>query len=651
MSKLTCVRLAVAGVAVCLCAPALAQVGTSSTAPTQNLADPVGIPVAEPWYKKLRYELLVLSTARWQQDNGDLTEAGHSKWNPSGENFGDLVTTIGGSVGYERFLFAARFDTAFYFHKPVAAESASPLIQLDLQDRYVNQVRPEYIAFSYNGPDASVVLGDYYMTLGRGMVLSVRKVGDVGVDNKLTGARVTNRVKLPVGDLSLTEFAGWSNIKNYETGTGYYYPERPSDAADPDKRFYDALDFVTGGRAEYSLGKYMKVGAHAAQIASPEDELGERATVRGYGANVELPRPVKWASLYVEAARLTRDDSRLETPKNRQVGQALTDVNEEGWGLYSNANLYFGPATVLIEGKYYDNMFNVFPRGIRQPRRQVLNRLVEPPTAERPLTLLLANNTVYGGRMRVDYRVAPGWVPYLAGGLYRDNSFGRQSDGTAIDTVPPTNISAIYGGARVTQKWAEISVEGGYRTQRNHYSAERKQASDPDEAQRAKDLDGSTFRDDMHVMLDYRMPVWGPLSVEVALNYLLARQENATVDCRDVPAVAETDEEEREVDACNTRGADQVFVSLPDQWHEGRLALSVISSQGFSITGAYEFYTRQPTVYKQHYFSIGGQWKFMDGSIVRALYGGERAGLKCSGGVCRFFPGFEGGRIELEMRL
>lgn len=81
------------------------------------------------------------------------------------------------------------------------------------------------------------------------------------------------------------------------------------------------------------------------------------------------------------------------------------------------------------------------------------------------------------------------------------------------------------------------------------------------------------------------------------------------------------------------------------------MALSLKSSEGWGLTGAWEFYTLQPTIFDEHYFSIGGQWSFLEGSVVRALYGGERAGLKCSGGVCRFFPGFEGARLELELRL
>lgn len=633
---------ATASSSVAAAAPVKPQARPSApAAAVQNLASPVGIPV-EPstdWQDKLRYSFVLLSTARWQTDNGNITTLADNNWNPTGENFGDIVTTIGGSVGYEQWLLAARFDTAFYVHRPQPHPTASALVKSELQDRYINQVRPEYVALSYSGRSNSFTLGDYYMTLGRGMILSIRKVGDVGVDNKLFGARAESRVKVGGGELKLTEFGGWVNSKNYESGTGYYYPERPLDARDPNRRFYDAMDFVAGGRAEYRMGKYLKVGAHAARINSSDDELGDSQVVNGFGANVELPRPVKWLSFYAEVARLLRDDTRRATEDQ---------PTEEGWGLYTNTNLYFGDTTVLVEGKYYDNMFNVFPRGLRQPRRQVLNRLIEAPTAERPQTLLLANNTVYGGRVRVDHRALPGLVPYLATGLYRDNSFGREADGTVIETSPPTSIVAVYGGGRLTKSWAEIMLEVGYRTQRNQFREDRKQASAnvaEDVALLSRDLDGSIFRDDLHVTFDWRQPVWGPISLELSVNYLNAKQESARVDCRLPQLSPETAEK------CDARPADKSFVAIPESWHEGRVALSVIAKQGWSLTGAWEFYTRQPTQYKENYFSVGGQYEFMKGGIVRALYGGERAGLKCSGGVCRFFPGFEGGRIELNMRL
>ncbi len=637
-------------------APAFAQTTTSTPAltskVTQNLANPRGIPVEPPssWRDKLRYEFLILSTARWQQDNGDLTElyfpgttTVNRRWNPSGENFGALATTIGGSVGYERWLFALRLDSAYYLYEPEAHPNSSSLVKGELQERYINQLRPEYLALSYNGRGSSYVLGDYYMTLGRGMILSIRKVGDVGVDNKLSGAKAVTRTKFLGGQLTFTEFFGWTNIKNYEAGTEYYYPEQVKDREGKIDEFYDAFDFIAGGRMEYRFGKYLKVGAHGVKIVSPEDETGANAVVNGFGANIELPRPVKWLSMYAEVARLLRDDSTRLT---------ADEPTEKGWGAYMNTNLYFGKTTILVEGKYYDNMFRVYPRGIRQPSRQVLNRIVEPPTAERPGTLLLANSTVYGGRARADYRVSPAFVPYIAGGLYRDRSFGRETDGSVIASSPPHGIYAVYGGARINKPWSELSVEIGHRSQSNQYTDDQKAgvSVDKEVALQRTDLDGSLFREDTHLTLDWRVPLYSAFSVELVVNYLRAKQESASLDCR-VELAAGDEDAEAKTQACADRAEGTSYVALPERWHEGRVALSVLNKDGWSLTGAWEFYTRQPQQFKQHYFSVAGQYEFMKGGVVRALYGGERAGLKCSGGVCRFFPGFEGGRVELTMRL
>lgn len=589
---------------------------------------------APPWWSKLRYSFVLLTTARWQFDNGDRTKPFfdpdndgqpdiNGNWNPSGEDFGDLTTTIGGSIGYGRWLLAARFDAALYAHRPVAAPDASALIERDLRDRYARLFRAEYVALSYTDKDFDTTLGDYYMTLGRGMILSIRKSGDVGVDNKLRGAKVAGRF----GGVRLLGFGGFVNGKNYEAGTGYYYPERQQDA-DPEGRPYEANDLVLGGRLAYRRSRYFEVGAHAAYIRSPEDADGDSADVIGVAGSLELPRPVKWLSVYLEGAGLRRTDSRLAE-------------DETGWGIYGNANLYLGPVTVLMEGKMYDNMFNVFPRGIRQPRRQVINRYVEPPTAERPLTILLANNTVTGGRLRVDWRVTRGVIPYVAGGRYRDDSFGRDPLGVDLEGVPPTDISAVYGGIRWQRGASEVVLEVGYRGQANDFD-EREPGLDPRERARRTDLDGSTFRDDLHLLVDYAQRLFGPVSVELVVNGTRASQGIGAADCglaTDLPA------------ECVGREPGVRFVAINDDWYEGRLALSLKSTDGFGLTGAWEFYTRQPDCFDQHYFSIGGQWTFADGCTLRALYGGERAGLKCSGGVCRFFPGFEGGRLELSLNL
>jgi hypothetical protein len=531
---------------------------------------PEGAAVAEAPaddHARLQYDFLLLSTARWQLDNGNRTQPGDQRYDPTGENFGDLVTTIGGSVTYRELIAAVRFDTALFLRPPVAGPGASTLIQRELTNRYQDLFRLEYLSATYADKDVELTLGDYYVTLGRGMVLAIRKVGDLGIDNKLRGAEGKARL----GAASVQGFAGLLNIKNVEQGTGFAYRE--------------AGDLVAGGRVEVSGGRFAKVGAHAALVRAPTDD-DFRSEVRGYGVTLELPRPVKWASFYGEVALLER--------KQREDDQA---TGEEGKGAYGNLNLYFGPATFLIEGKAYDNLFNVLPRALPRSgepgdlvdwERMSINRLTEPPTAERPLTLLLSNQTVRGGRVRFDYAVTPRFVPYLSLGRYRDTR-----------TVA-SDITAAFGGARLRWHGGEAMGESGYRGQF---------VDDP-----GNPADGTLVRSDTHLLADVSQKLFGPYSLEVFFSGLRVGQEKF-------------------------------------HWFEGRASLALRSTARWSAFVAYEFYTAAPAVYDPHYISAGGQWEFLPGSFLRALYGGERAGLKCVGGVCRFFPGFEGGRLELAMQL
>ena len=45
------------------------------------------------------------------------------------------------------------------------------------------------------------------------------------------------------------------------------------------------------------------------------------------------------------------------------------------------------------------------------------------------------------------------------------------------------------------------------------------------------------------------------------------------------------------------------------------------------------------------------QWKPDSASFVRLFVGRSKGGLKCSGGVCRIFPDFEGVKLETTLRF
>ena len=201
--------------------------------------------------RSVRSEFTLRTTGRWQLDNGDRTQLGDRLFNPSGENFGDLVSTIGGKVTYGEVQGTLRVDAAGYVHRPVPAASASQLIRNELADRYVNTVQIEYVSVQYASRRASLTLGDYYATLGRGLILAVRKVDGVGVDNKLRGGEG----RLRLGPLSLHGFGGVLNVKNFEQGTGYAFE-------DPNDLIAGGAGGVSGDQVSPARGS---CGVHAAE--------------------------------------------------------------------------------------------------------------------------------------------------------------------------------------------------------------------------------------------------------------------------------------------------------------------------------------------------------------------------------------------------
>jgi hypothetical protein len=45
------------------------------------------------------------------------------------------------------------------------------------------------------------------------------------------------------------------------------------------------------------------------------------------------------------------------------------------------------------------------------------------------------------------------------------------------------------------------------------------------------------------------------------------------------------------------------------------------------------------------------QYRFTPSSYVRVFAGRSKGGLKCSGGICRIFPEFEGVKLEATVRF
>jgi hypothetical protein len=54
---------------------------------------------------------------------------------------------------------------------------------------------------------------------------------------------------------------------------------------------------------------------------------------------------------------------------------------------------------------------------------------------------------------------------------------------------------------------------------------------------------------------------------------------------------------------------------------------------------------------KKDWWAIQAEWRFSNGNSIRIFYGSTKGGVKCSGGLCKLFPPFEGLRLEVFWRF
>ena len=289
----------------------------------------------------------------------------------------------------------------------------------------------EKISLEYSSRDVDATLGDFYVSFGRGLVLSLRKLDELGIDTTLQGGKFT----FHEGNLAATVVLGATNIQNVDEATGRF-------AADPH-------DMIAGARAEYRFVDKLIVGFHEAgglQVGQGlADGQSHHDSMFMYGGTVDAPRLTRWLGMYLEAA-----------------GQSLSaaDQRHTGYALYGAFTGYFGPTSVLLEAVDYSEF--------RRWKSSVNPSFLEfapiaynqPPTAERIQTELTAPiYDVSGPRLRVDWRVNASLVLYASYAYFQDR--GLSNLGTLEYHDP-------YVGAEIRwdQGRSHLFPSGGFREER-----------------------------------------------------------------------------------------------------------------------------------------------------------------------------------------
>ena len=549
-------------------------------------------------------------------------------------------------LGWKKFTLGARIDSSVYALRPedrfASTDPNYTTVVKDGSTRYRDAIYPAKLWLTYRSDGVEVTAGDSYVQFGRGLVLSMRKVDELGVDTTLFGGKVTIQ-KDPFG---VTLVAGLANPARVDEPTGRAHfpsnkiPAGGGLAAEPSHPLFGS-DRIIGAQLQAGRGLPVIASTHAvhltkcapyrydangeiiqnplnAPIGTCEEPsrstwLGELPSAIGptlarretlnAGQSVEVPSLWGHGNLYVEGA------------VQKRSADLPNEANTTGNALYASLVTTGGPVSNTLEVKSYRNFYPLAGSANLSRAAAFANIAYSmPPTAEPIISDTMFgffNACVTGARDRLDYRFSPTMLGYATFGYFVSRSespggacdrFGRS---TADERAATTNH--ITDGS--------LGVEWRFDDDKSILFANVNARNDVTET-------NLPFYRELAAQYSLTKYISGPYAIELAGRHRYRIQHGE-----------------------NIRGSD--FDGEP--WWQGehqnalKIAPKWVLSQGFEYTT----FVGQPT----YYVNGGILYKFTSDSNIRIYAGQNRGGLRCVSGICRMFPTFSGARIELTLRF
>ncbi len=436
--------------------------------------------------------------------------------------------------------------------------------------------------------NVSLTLGDFYEQFGSGMVLRTWEDRELGIANSIGGVRV--KVE---GDrfFKITALAGFPRY-----GIGSFLNSRSS-------------TFVSGGDFSLDLGGLARLPEELSlslegslldryERNNPQD-LELLAAAKGFALPSHVPSyslggtfSVGEFGLGFEWAGKAAD----LTPVHKAGG--ATDYGlERGHAMRIEASFSHGPLSLTVTARELSNMENRLFRTSTAPATgNTLNYL---PALCQMQTYMLASLNPYA-TLAEGERGIQGDAYYhipresLLGGKYGTTvHLGAAS----IQTLP----RALSGYDKPRFAYRELNVDINRRWSRSFRTIffMSIQEKSPSHGQTRSTEAQNIF------VLDATWKSSGDLSLHGELQYLYSEE-------------------------------------LTKDWMAGLLELNYAPHWGVFVS---DMYNHGDT--KIHYYNFGGS--FSAGSFRLALsYGRNRAGMVCSGGVCRFRPAYSGGQLSIQ---
>ncbi len=499
----------------------------------------------------------------------------------------------------------------FFFDHGVSLHQACGVDDADLCF-LSNDYRPERVALRWDHGEWSVVLGDHYAVLGRGLALSFRKADLVGLDNTLRGGRVAYE-----GDkLYARVVGGVANPQNLDP-TNLAFIEEPTDV-------------VVGGEFGMRLGAMqdLELGFHATRLwfEDAQDDVERDRSVDVAGWHASAPALIDGQlALYVEANALRRTATNFRG-ETHQYGRAV----------YGSAQLQLERITLLAEWVDYRN-YLVATSTTPLENWRIYSSL---PTLELDgLQRVRAIGNRRGGSVRFDYAFLPGpwsfsvnalvygfneqnedpWDGVLVAhgwlGLRRHSEVGGGGDSAASDDAGEDGAAGDDDESDALG-WSIETLVGARRETFLH---------DPPGRAAQGDLDRQVLHGEVDVSL-----AAGKHSFEIRVDQRFER-ERLAIDYSNFTQGG--------VALTWSYGA-QFSLSPSVRWSDENLALTEArADRSYNFLGG------------SMYPALEAKWHFTTENFVSVFAGSTPGGRFCSGGVCRDVQAFEGFLAQLVLRI
>jgi hypothetical protein len=634
------------------------------------------------WGKPLTLEITEVTIVAQRFDSREadpVTEGGA---------FGQWINRLNIKLDWNHFTVGARLDSAVYWNTlseqcssptntvPSGAGSLScgpppnplyPRYYVDDLTRYQNSIYPAKLWATYANKQIGIeaTIGDAYVQFARGLVLSMRKLDDLGVDTTLRGLKVSETK----GPFAVTVVAGMANPSRVDEATGQalFVEKKVTDINSP---AYKTRLAQPAFGADQMFGAELQAGRKSPVILTTSASYINRCSPAAYNNNptssgsgrvipgntvndlfgycddanvvtwlsglpavgnirnarhvttvaqaVELPKMGKFGALYAAAVVQQRDG----------ISDADITTFDSGTAIYATYNVAFNKhVDATLEFKDYRNFYPAVA-SVNATNLDAFSTLAysAPPTIEAITQDNMFGNfnvCVDGLRERTDVRLNKHVLFFgqVIGTISKTEQNGICDKGgnlTAPKSAQPGLTDYVFDGliGWQTDVHQERTIFNGTIGGRQDWTGT-----------------GDSYVQQLEFTYTFSQKLSKTVAVELIGRHRIRYEAGLNTGPQGTS--------EAWVEGENYTG-----LSIAPKW---------VFTQGFEYT-TFELPASTKFAFIDNYpawlfLSLGGTYKFTKDSNIRVFVGQQRGGLKCISGICRIFPPFEGARAELTLRF